>query len=189
MFCRINAIFMRRISFATISSNSYPCTERTKRGKRGQRHQFVAHPGPDEFLFMDRDLLFSLVQDIEPQPFRLGDEHTALTLPFFHRRREFLQVVTLRGWTDRLTRRCGSRRITYSDGGVAQLGERLVRNQQVGGSIPPVSTNKISDLDQSSEGGIFIGVTPGLHLASFVQLFPACQRGRFQTADRPIRTD
>ena len=32
-------------------------------------------------------------------------------------------------------------------GGIAQLGERLVRNQKVGGSIPPVSTKEPKTLD------------------------------------------
>jgi hypothetical protein len=37
-------------------------------------------------------------------------------------------------------------------GPLAQLGERLVRNQEVGGSIPPRSTNKISDLQSRLKG-------------------------------------
>ena len=35
-------------------------------------------------------------------------------------------------------------------GAVAQLGERLVRNEEVSGSIPLSSTNKINDLQRKS---------------------------------------
>lgn len=39
-------------------------------------------------------------------------------------------------------------------GGIAQLGERLVRNQKVGGSIPPVST-KDSNKKATLRSGLF----------------------------------
>ena len=50
-----------------------------------------------------------------------------------------VNVDSLRAVTERIFMKCGVPEL----GAVAQLGERVVRNDEVGGSNPPSSTNSI----------------------------------------------
>jgi hypothetical protein len=54
-------------------------------------------------------------------------------------------------------------RIRTSFGGIAQLGERLVRNQKVGSSILPVSTKEFKGLASARPFSFLLGDTLGTH--------------------------